>query len=87
MPGKADYSHVMIVPPDREGEAALDLRIVRLKVGITQCTTRKHCLLRLIEGNRTKFLPVAHELILHYDLVNGELALQDWSASCIRHAS
>ncbi len=76
---KKQYSHVVVIPPNGEGETALNLRVVCLQVGITQCTACKHRLLCLVEGDRTELLPVADKLILDYDLVNRKLALRMWS--------
>jgi hypothetical protein len=75
----------VIISPDGEGEATLNFGVVGLQVGITQRTARQHRLLCLVEGNRTELLPVADELILHYDLVNCELTLYNWSTA-IRQA-
>lgn len=79
-PGTRHHSHVVVVPPDSEGKAAFDLGVICFQVGITQRTAREHCLLRLVESNRTELLPVADELVFDYDLVNRELALQKISA-------
>lgn len=65
----------MVIPADGEGETALDLWVVRLEIGITQCTAREHRFLCLIESDGAELLPVADELVLDYDLVDCKLAL------------
>jgi hypothetical protein len=67
--------HFMVIPPDREGEAAFDCWVFRLIVRVLQRTARQESLLGLVEGNRSKLLPVVHSRLLSEDLVERNLAL------------
>jgi hypothetical protein len=67
--------HVVIVALNGEREATLDC-ILRGGTRNFQRTARKHSFLRVVESNRPKFFPIADQLILYDDLVNGKLALE-----------
>lgn len=69
--------HVVIVPTNCERETTGDFRYLRSSNWAAEGAARKHGLLLLIEANGTKLLPVADQLILHNDFVNGKLSLQN----------
>ena len=69
------YTHVVVIPPDGEREAAFDLWICCLEVRVAQCTASEHCFLCLIESNSTELFPVADKLIFDDDLVDRKFTL------------
>lgn len=64
------HLHVIGVTTNSEGEAASDLRIVRLHVGVLQRTAGQHGFLRVVKGYRAELLPVADEVVLDNDLMD-----------------
>jgi hypothetical protein len=70
--------HIVIVAPDGEREATLDC-ILRGGTRNFQRTARKHSFLRVVESNSPKFFPIADQLVLYDDLVDGKLALESSS--------
>jgi hypothetical protein len=67
--------HIVVVALNGEREATLDC-IICSRARNFQCTARKHGFLRVVESNSSKFFPIADQLVLYDDLVNGELALE-----------
>jgi hypothetical protein len=65
----------MQVPPNCEGEAAGYLRIACIKIRILQRAACEHGFLRAIKSYRAKLLPVAHEMLLDYNVVDGKFSL------------
>lgn len=65
----------MIVTSDRKREAALDAFACRVGIRALKSAASEHCLLCVVEGNGTKFLPVADELILNDNFMNGKFSL------------
>ena len=61
----------MVVSADGEGEATWNLRHLRVGERTTQSAACEHSLLLLVKADGTEFLPVADELVFHYNLVNG----------------
>lgn len=70
-------SHLMVVSPDRKGEAAFDRRSLGI-VRVLQGAAGQQRLLGLIERNRPELLPVVHQGLLGEDLVERDLALCDY---------
>ena len=78
----------MIISSNREGEAAWDSFTCAIRVGTFQSAAGEHSLLGIIEGNGTKFFPVADQLILDNDLMNREFTLDNRHLSIVsRRAS
>jgi hypothetical protein len=67
--------HIVVVAPNGEREATLDC-ILRGRARNFQRTARKHGFLRVVESNSPELFPIADQLVLYDDLVNGELALE-----------
>lgn len=74
-------SHIMTIPANGKREATVDGGIIRLGVWILQVATRQHGLLRIVEGDRAKLLPIADDGFVLEDLMNGDLALTHAPAS------
>lgn len=70
------HLHVVIITSDREGEAALNPLACRIGVGAFQRAAGEHCFLGVVEGNCTELLPVANQLVLDNNFVDGKFALQ-----------
>ena len=64
----------MVVAPNGEREATLDC-FLRGGARNFQRTARKHCFLRVVESNSSELFPIADQLVLYDEFVNGELAL------------
>jgi len=67
----------VIISSDRKGEAALDPFICRIRVGAFQRAAGKHGFLGIVEGDSTELLPVADQLVLDNDFVDGKFSLQE----------
>lgn len=67
----------MIISSNREGKAALNPLASRIRVGTFQCAAGKHGFLGIVEGDSTELLPVADQLVLDNDFVDGKFALQN----------
>lgn len=68
-------SHLMLISSNGEGEAARYLNILRSDPRRFEAASGQHGLLGMIKRNAAKLLPVADEVILDDDIVNGHLAL------------
>jgi len=69
-------SHLVIIPPNCEGKAALDRGIFRLVVRILQGTACQQCFLTLVKSNGSKFLPIVYQRFLSKDFVQRNFALE-----------
>lgn len=65
----------MIVTSDRKREAALDAFACWVGIRTLESAASEHCLLCVVKGNSTKFLPVTDELILNDNFMNGKFSL------------
>ena len=57
----------------------MDFGIGRFEIGIFQRAAGQHGFLRAIEGDGTKFLPIADEMVFDNDFVNSKSALKSKS--------
>ena len=67
--------HIVVVAPNGEREATLDFFLGGGGRNF-QRTARKHSFLRVVESNSPELFPIADQLVLYDELVNGELALE-----------
>ena len=65
----------MVVAPNGEREATLDF-FLRGGARNFQRTARKHSFLRVVESNSPELFPIADQLVLYDELVNGSVALE-----------
>jgi hypothetical protein len=71
--------HVVVVSFNGEREAAVNLGVISScrRCRGAQGTARQHSFLLLIKTDGTEFLPIADQLILHDNLMDGKLTLDD----------
>jgi hypothetical protein len=67
--------HVVVISPDSEREAAMNLSNITTRSRTSQRAARQHSFLLLIEADSAEFFPIADELVFDDDLVNRQLAL------------
>lgn len=67
--------HFMLVPPNHEGETAVDNRIVRTVVGILQRARSQEGVVCWVERDRPELLPVPDHRFFRQDFVECNLAL------------
>ena len=57
--------HIVIIPADREREAALNFGVRGLRIRVLQGASCQHGFLRVIESDGEEFVPVADQVFLH----------------------
>lgn len=76
-----EHLHIVIITSDGEREAAWNT-LARRVVRFFESAAGEHSFLGVVESNRAKFLPVAHQLILNEELMDCEFALEDNISRC-----
>lgn len=74
---RSEPSHVVGISADGERETAMDFRVRGLQIRILQGATSQHGLLRAVERDGTKLLPVTDELVFDDNLMNCKFTLSE----------
>jgi hypothetical protein len=68
--------HVMSISMDGKRETAMYRSVLGVGVWVLKEATRQHGLLSVVEGNGSKFFPVADDGLFHHDFVDSKLPLE-----------